>query len=66
MSIKSQVLSEFELFRGNGGGIEAWFTEDMPETVADVLANCEKRPISCEVLNQLLWPAPGLVDTRLS
>ena len=28
--------------------------DDIPETVVDVLANCEKRPISCEVLNQLL------------
>jgi hypothetical protein len=54
MSIKSQILSEFELFRGNGGGIEAWFTEDMPDTVVEVLADYEKRPISCEVLNQLL------------
>lgn len=54
MSNKSQILSEFELFRGNGGGIEAWFTEDIPDTVVEVLTNCEKRPISCEVLNQLL------------
>ena len=54
MSIKSQILSEFELFRGNGGGIKSWFTEDIPDTVVEVLANCEKRPISCEVLNQLL------------
>ena len=54
MSIKSQILTEFELFRGNGGGIEAWFTQDIPDTVVDVLANCESRPISCEVLNQLL------------
>jgi hypothetical protein len=54
MSSKSDILSEFELFRGNGGGIEAWFSEDMPDTVVEVLANCEKRPISCEVLNQLL------------
>lgn len=51
---KSEILSEFELFRGNGGGIEAWFTEDIPDTVVDVLAHCEERPISSEVLNQLL------------
>ena len=54
MSAKSDILTEFELFRGNGGGIEGWFTENIPETVVDVLANCEKQPISCEVLNQLL------------
>jgi hypothetical protein len=50
VSAKSKILSEFELFRGNGGGIEAWFTESMPDTVVDVLANCQTRPISCEVL----------------
>jgi hypothetical protein len=54
VSGKSKILSEFELFQGNGGGIEAWFTESMPDTVVDVLANCQTRPISCEVLNQLL------------
>jgi hypothetical protein len=54
MSAKSDLLSEFELFRGNGGGIEAWFSDRIPDTVVDVLSNCEKRPISCEVLNQLL------------
>jgi hypothetical protein len=54
MSAKSDLLSEFELFRGNGGGIEAWFSERIPDTVVDVLLNCEKRPISCEVLSQLL------------
>jgi hypothetical protein len=54
MSDKARLLDEFELFRGNGGGIEAWFTDRIPETVVDVLLNCEKRPISCEVLSQLL------------
>jgi hypothetical protein len=54
VSTKSNILSEFELFRGNGGGIEAWFSDDIPDTVIDVLSNCEKQPISCEVLNQLL------------
>jgi hypothetical protein len=54
VSSKSNILSEFELFRGNGGGIEAWFSDDIPDTVIDVLNNCEKHPISCEVLNQLL------------
>ena len=54
MSAKSDLLSKFELFRGNGGGIEAWFTDRIPDTVVDVLNDCEKRPISCEVLSQLL------------
>ena len=54
MSDKAKLLSEFELFRGNGGGIEAWFSDDMPDFVVDVLLNCEKNHISCEVLNQLL------------
>jgi hypothetical protein len=51
---KSKILAEFELFRGNGGGIEAWFTDNIPDTVVEVLADCEKKAISCEVLNQLL------------
>jgi hypothetical protein len=54
MSAKSDLLTEFELFRGNGGGIEAWFSERIPDKVVEVLINCEKRPISCEVLSQLL------------
>jgi hypothetical protein len=54
MSDRAKIISEFELFRGNGGGIEAWFTDRIPDTVVDVLLNCEKRPISSEVLSQLL------------
>src|SRR5262245_42153308 len=54
MSDKAKLISEFELFRGNGGGIEAWFSDRIPDTVVEVLLNCDKRPISCEVLNQLL------------
>jgi hypothetical protein len=54
MSTKSDLLTEFELFRGNGGGIEAWFSDLIPDNVVEVLAKCEERPISCEVLNQLL------------
>jgi hypothetical protein len=45
MSTKSDLLSSFELFRGNGGGIEAWFTDRIPETVVEVLTDCEKNPI---------------------
>jgi hypothetical protein len=54
MTDKTKLLSEFELFRGNGGGIEGWFSDRIPDTVVEVLVNCEQRPISCEVLNQLL------------
>src|SRR6266481_1320957 len=54
MSDKSTLLSEFELFRGNGGGIEAWFSDEIPDLVVDVLSKCEHSPISLEVLNQLL------------
>jgi len=43
-----------EFFRGNGEGIEAWFSENISEVAANVLANCEKQPISLEVLNQIL------------
>jgi hypothetical protein len=54
VSAKTKILAEFDLFRGNGGGIEDWFSENLPERVADVLANCEAKPISCEELNQIL------------
>jgi hypothetical protein len=54
MSDKAKLLEEFELFRGNGGGIEGWLTETIPEKVVDVLLACEKQPLSREVLNQLL------------
>jgi hypothetical protein len=54
MSAKNALLTQFELFRGNGGGIEAWFTDRIPEMVVEVLSDCEKKPISCEVLSQLL------------
>jgi hypothetical protein len=54
MSGKSQLLDEFELFRGNGGGIEGWFSENIPDTVVSVLSDCENHNISLEVLNQLL------------
>ena len=51
MSEKSKLITEFELFRGNGGGIEAWFSDGLPERVVEVLLECEKRPISSEVLS---------------
>ena len=68
MSAKTDLLSAFELFRGNGGGIEAWFTDRIPDTVVDVLRNCDQAPISREVLNQLLilsheaGMSPGFFD----
>jgi hypothetical protein len=54
MSEKSKLITEFELFRGNGGGIEAWFSDQLPDRVVEVLVECEKHPISSEVLSQLL------------
>ncbi|MDD1531552.1 hypothetical protein C7U92_30650 [Bradyrhizobium sp. WBOS7] len=51
---KAGLLKEFELFSGNGGGIEAWFSETMPDVVANHLCNCEVRNIPFEILNQLL------------
>ena len=54
MSNRDDILREMEFFRGNGEGIEAWFSENISDVVIDALANCEKRPISVEVLNQLL------------
>ncbi len=54
MSKKSALLGEFELFRGNGGGIEAWFSESTPDAVVDRLSDCEKQSIPFEILNQLL------------
>jgi len=53
-SNKKKIIQEFELFRGNGGGIEGWFSDSIPEVVADVLSGCEKNHITLEVLNQLL------------
>jgi hypothetical protein len=50
MSNKKKILQEFELFRGNGGGIEGWFSDSIPEVVADVLSGCEKNHITLEVL----------------
>jgi hypothetical protein len=54
MSKKSDLLSEFELYRGNGGGIESWFGDAIDDAVVDALSNCERQPISFEILNQLL------------
>jgi hypothetical protein len=54
LSAKDTILKEFALFRGNGGGIENWFSEKMPDRVAEALLNSERSPISCEELNQFL------------
>jgi hypothetical protein len=54
MSNGDLILREMEFFRGNGEGIETWFSENISEVAANVLANCEKQPISLEVLNQIL------------
>lgn len=54
MSGKSKLLDSFNLFRGNGGGIENWFSDQMPDTVVNALLACDRKPISCEEFNQLL------------
>ena len=54
MSNRDDILREMSFFRGNGEGIESWFSEEISDVVIDALANCEKRPISVETLNQLL------------
>jgi hypothetical protein len=54
MSDRDRILDEMSFFRGNGEGIEAWFSESISNVVVDVLANCEKKPISLEILNQIL------------
>src|SRR5258705_13182565 len=51
MSNRDDILREMAFFRGNGEGIESWFSESISDVVIDALANCEKRPISVEVLN---------------
>lgn len=54
MSNRENILREMAFFRGTGEGIESWFSEGISDVVIDALANCEKKPISIEVLNQLL------------
>jgi hypothetical protein len=51
---RSVILKEFELFRGNGPGIECWISEDTPDLVFQRLAKAEMEPISLAQLNQLL------------
>jgi hypothetical protein len=54
MSTKDDLLREMAFFRGNGEGIESWFSEKISDIAVEVLANCEKKPIGLQVLNQLL------------
>jgi hypothetical protein len=54
MSNRDYILREMAFFRGNGEGIESWFSESISDVVIEALADCEKRPISVEILNQLL------------
>jgi hypothetical protein len=68
VSEKERIISEFELFRGNGGGIEGWFSDNIPEAVVDVLSKCDTQHITLEVFNQLLilshegGVSPGFFD----
>ena len=54
MSAKDDILGEMAFFKGNGEGIESWFSEKLSDVAVEVLSNCEKRPIGVEILNQLL------------
>ena len=54
MSAKDDILREMAFFKGNGEGIESWFSEKLSDVAVEVLSNCEKRPIGVEILNQLL------------
>src|SRR3954454_1953602 len=53
-SVKQKVLEAFELFLGNGPGIESWISSATPELVLERLAERETAPISAAQLNQLL------------
>jgi hypothetical protein len=49
-----QIIREFDLFRGNGAGIESWISHETPPGVLQRLAEIEVAPISLAQLNQLL------------
>jgi hypothetical protein len=54
MTDESRLLKEFELFRGNGAGIERWISEDTPKLIFERLATIDSEPIAHAQLNQLL------------
>ena len=50
----SVVVKEFDLFRGNGLGIENWISTATPKLVLDRLEKIVAEPISLAQFNQLL------------
>jgi hypothetical protein len=48
------IVREFELFRGNGAGIESWISSSTPPLVLGRLGRIDAEPISLAQLNQLL------------
>jgi Zn-dependent peptidase ImmA (M78 family) len=51
---KTKLISQFELFRGNGGGIEQLFSDSIPDVAVNTILYADRRNIPFEVLNQLL------------
>lgn len=51
---RTNLLAQFELFRGNGGGLEEWFTENISDLAVEAITNVENSPLSRERVNQLL------------
>jgi hypothetical protein len=48
------IQAEFEIFRGNGPGIESWISASTPKLVIDRLNRIDDTPVSLAQLNQLL------------
>lgn len=54
MLTTEEIIKEFELFRGNGPGIESWISEKTPKGILERLAQIADTSISLAQLNQLL------------
>ncbi len=48
------IKAEFELFQGNGPGIESWISDSTPKRMNPALSQIDKTPIPLAQLNQLL------------
>lgn len=54
MISKEEILSKFELFSGETGGIDSWLSKTASEEVFKRLSDISKNPLSNQQLNQLL------------
>jgi hypothetical protein len=54
MLTTEDIVREFELFRGNGPGIESWISSKTPKGILERLAQIAETSISLAQLNQLL------------